>query len=103
MITVAIFINGNLIMARSAVNKRCADSMGRVCYSVDGGSHIRHNPGDGYVVLAKKMLDSIVEERQSKKEFIICNYCQGKGYLLAPDDCRDDCPYCKGTGMEEKT
>ena len=61
MITVSISINGNTIMARSAVNKGDEDNMGRARYACDDGSHIRHNPGDGAVVLAKKMLDTIVD------------------------------------------
>ena len=63
MITVAILINGNPIMARSAVNKGCTDSMGNARYRCDDGTHIRHNPGDGAVALAKKLLDTIVEEK----------------------------------------
>ena len=63
MITVAILINGHPIMARSAVNKGCVDSVGRARYSCDDGSHIRHNPNDGAVQLAKKLLDTIVEEK----------------------------------------
>ena len=63
MITVAILINGHPIMARSAVNKGDIDSVGQVRYKVDDGSHIRHNPNDGAVQLAKKLLDTIVEEK----------------------------------------
>jgi len=62
MITVSILINGNPLMARSAVNKGDVDNMGRARYACDDGTHIRHNPGDGAVALAKKMLDTIVED-----------------------------------------
>ena len=63
MITVAILINGQPIMSRSAINKGDEDTMGRTRYACDDGSHIRHNPGDGAVILAKKMLDTIKEEK----------------------------------------
>ena len=63
MITVAILINGNPIMARSAVNKGCENNKGEIRYKVDDGSHVRHNPKDGAVQLAKKLLDTIIEEK----------------------------------------
>jgi len=62
MITVAILINGQPIMARSAA------SIGRHPeydhwdrYQCDDGSVILHRPADGAVALAKKLLDTIKE------------------------------------------
>lgn len=61
MITVAILINGNPIMARSANNigKRKENK-----YKCDDGTIIEHNPDDGAVALAKKMLDTIKEVKE---------------------------------------
>ncbi len=62
MLTVAILINGNPIMARSAVRgKRLPD--GRVAYLVDDGATVQHDPDDGAVALARKLLDRIDEQR----------------------------------------
>lgn len=63
MITVAILINGNPIMARSAVNKGCKNEKGETRYRCDDGSHIMHKREDGAVKLAKKLLDTIVENK----------------------------------------
>jgi len=63
MITVSILINGNPLMARSAVNVSdpYCNKDGTCNYKLDTGKIIRHNPNDGAVVLAKKMLDTIKE------------------------------------------
>ena len=58
MITVTILINGQPIYTRSAVNRR--RDIGK--YVVDDGSLIEHNPDDGAVPLAIKMLESIQED-----------------------------------------
>lgn len=55
MITVSILINSKPIYTRSAV------SIGGCEYKVDDGSIITHDPHDGGVVLAKKLLDTIKE------------------------------------------
>ena len=60
MISVSIAINGNTIMARSAVNTTQSDENGTI-YKVDDGSILYHNPNEGAVVLAKKLLDTIKE------------------------------------------
>ena len=60
MLTVSILINGNPIMARSAV-KRGRLPNGDTRYAVDDGSEIFHRREDGAVALAKKLLDTIVE------------------------------------------
>ena len=61
MITVAILINGQPIMARSAVNSGAILPNGAVIYDVDDGSQIHHRPSDGAVQLAMKMLETIQE------------------------------------------
>ena len=62
MITVAIMINGNTIMARSAVNKAETNKYGKTRYVCDDGSNIWHYPNDGAIKLAKKMLDTIKDD-----------------------------------------
>jgi len=61
MITVTILINNNPIHTRSAVRMEDEDAVGKATYEVDDGSSIRHNPDEGAVALAKKMLDTIKE------------------------------------------
>lgn len=64
MISVAIMINGNPIMARSAVNKgREEENSGYTEYLIDDGSRLLHKQNDGAVVLAKMMLDTIKEQK----------------------------------------
>ena len=62
MISVSIAINGESILARSAVNtgqKSANPSATIMKYKVDDGSKIWHDPDDGCVALAKKMLNTI--------------------------------------------
>lgn len=60
MITVALLINGNPLAARSAVNT--GKKKGKnVIYRNDDGGKILHNPDDGAVKLAIKMLETIKE------------------------------------------
>ena len=63
MISVIISINGNPIMARSAVRKK--DNLGinktDSEYVLDDGNKVLHNPDDGAVKLAIKMLKKIKE------------------------------------------
>ena len=73
MITVQININGNCILARSAVNIGKADPdfiYGKntpLCkYKVDDGSIIEHNQKDGAVALAHKLLDTIKEMKKDQ-------------------------------------
>lgn len=63
MITVAILINGQPIMARSAVNTGKARG-GKITYRVDDGSTVYHDPEEGAVVLAKMLLDTIKEQKR---------------------------------------
>ena len=55
MISVSIAINGEPIMARSAVNR--LEAIGK--YVCDDGSFIEHDPNDGAVALAIKLLQAI--------------------------------------------
>lgn len=57
MISVSIAINGEPIFARTAVNRLA--EIGK--YVVDDGSYIEHDPKDGAVALAIKMLETIKE------------------------------------------
>lgn len=57
MISVSILINGQPIYTRTAVN-RSKEGLG---YILDDGSHVHHNPDDGAVKLAIRMLKTIKE------------------------------------------
>ncbi len=61
MITVAILINGNPIIARSAVRKH-QHKDGSCEYNVDDGRIVLHSPEEGTCKLAIKMLEGIQEE-----------------------------------------
>lgn len=68
MISVAIMINGNPIMARSAVKKGEHKRLkGKYKYAVDDGSEIIHDPKEGAVALAIRMLKNIDESAILKK------------------------------------
>lgn len=58
MIGVYITINGKPIFARTAVNRLKE----RGVYMADDGSEINHNPDDGAVQLAIKLLETIKED-----------------------------------------
>ena len=60
MITVAILINGNPLMARSASHVTEGDD-GHDEYHVDTGETIWLRPDEGAIALAKKLLDTIKE------------------------------------------
>ncbi len=62
MITVAIMINGNPIMARSAVN-RGEVSNGFTKYELDDGSTLLHKLEEGAAKLAIAMLKTIKEPK----------------------------------------
>jgi hypothetical protein len=63
MITVAILINGNPIVARNATNQGVINENGETKYFTDSGEVIWHKKGDGAVVLAHKLLDLIRNDR----------------------------------------
>ena len=62
MITVAILINGNPIMARSATNSGKVLANGSTVYNVDDGKTVRHHQEKGAVKLAIKLLNTIKEQ-----------------------------------------
>ena len=64
MIGVYITINGTTIFARTAVNR--LKDLG--VYVGDDGQEIKHNPNDGAVKLAIKMLETIDEDYGKKTE-----------------------------------
>jgi hypothetical protein len=63
MITVVVLINGQPIFTRSARNiKDCGGKLTGYCeYRVDTGDTLVHKRGEGFVPLAKRMLDTIDE------------------------------------------
>lgn len=68
MITVSISINGEPIYARTAVNRLKELD----CYVLDTGERILHNPEDGAVALAIKMLHTIMDDPD---ELTMCKNC----------------------------
>jgi hypothetical protein len=59
MLTVAILINGNPIVAKNAVNQIETNGRGETKYLTDSGEIIWHKREDGAVSLAHKLLDTI--------------------------------------------
>ena len=55
MITVAILINGNPLVARNAINTCERDAEGRHGYHTDSGEIVWHRREDGAVVLAHNL------------------------------------------------
>lgn len=68
MITVSISINGEPIYTRTAVNRLETDGH----YILDTGERILHNPDDGAVALAQKMLATIAD---NVDELSLCENC----------------------------
>lgn len=68
MISVVILINGNPIMARSAVNKMERNDRNETKYITDCGNVIWHHRDAGAVPLAKMMLDAILEDSVKGKK-----------------------------------
>lgn len=62
MITVAVLINGQPIVAKNAINQAEENEDGYTKYLTDGGDVVWHKRGDGAVTLAKKLLDCIRNE-----------------------------------------
>ena len=62
MITVAIYLNGVVVFARSAVNKgEALAGTGLHTYEVDDGTDLLHSKQDGLVELAKKVIGTVKE------------------------------------------
>lgn len=60
MLSVAISVNGNAVIARSAHRRTARHSKGdESAYLLDSGELVYHNRDDGIVSLAIKMLQSI--------------------------------------------
>lgn len=59
MITVAILINGNPIVAKNAVNQMRNNEKGQTAYKTDSGEILWHDRDAGAVALAHKLLDTI--------------------------------------------
>lgn len=68
MIGVYITINGTTIYARSAVNRLREKGV----YVCDDGTAIKHDPDDGAVALAIKMLETIEDEPD---KLSLCKNC----------------------------
>jgi len=83
MIGVYITINGEPIFARTAVNRLKEHG----CYIQDDGMRIMHDPDDGAVELAIKMLHSI---EPHPDELTLCNncYCMTKTWHGGCGKCR---------------
>lgn len=59
MITVAILINGNPILAKAAVNEGYKNERGETAYKTDSGEIVFHYRSEGAVALAQKLLETI--------------------------------------------
>lgn len=68
MITVNIIIDGDTIYSRTAVDRLKENE----CYVLDTGERVLHNPGEGVVVLATKMLNTIYD---NPEELTLCENC----------------------------
>lgn len=68
MITVSISINGEPIYTRTAVNRLKEHGV----YVLDTGERIHHNPDEGAVALAQKMLATIADDPD---ELTLCENC----------------------------
>lgn len=68
MMTVSISINGETIYCRTAVNKLKESGF----YILDTGERIIHNPDEGAVILAQKMLATIAD---NVDELSLCENC----------------------------
>lgn len=63
MLSVIISVNGNPVMGRSATNMGSLPD-GKNKYLADDGKFIMHNPKDGIVKLAMKLLNNIKEVKK---------------------------------------
>lgn len=68
MITVSIIINGEPIYTRTAVNRLKEHGV----YVLDTGERVMHDPDDGAVALAIKMLHTVLEDPD---ELTLCKNC----------------------------
>lgn len=79
MITVGIFINGGLLVSRSATNTglTCGET-GKTIYYTDDKKIIRHHQKDGANELAKRLLDTIHEYDSGLDEKKILDILRGE-------------------------
>lgn len=66
MLTVAILINGNPLVAKNAVNQTRRNAKGQVAYKTDSGEILWHDPDEGAIALAHKLLDTIRNDRPAR-------------------------------------
>lgn len=66
MLTVAILINGQPIVAKNAINQGVIKK-GKTKYITDSGKILWHNRTAGAVSLAKALLDTIKNEPENEK------------------------------------
>jgi hypothetical protein len=83
MITVNISINGEPVYTRTAVNRLQEHGV----YILDTGERIHHNPEDGAIALAVKMLHSIYENPDN---LTLCDNC----YMMT-ETWHDTCKKCR--------
>lgn len=88
MITVSIVINGEAIYARTAVNRLKEHGV----YVIDTGERILHDPADGAVALAVKMLHTIADDQE---ELTLCNNC-----LCMTKTWHDSCVKCRASKVK---
>lgn len=83
MITVQVLINGEVIFARTSVNRLKEHGV----YVQDTGERIIHDPDDGAVALAIKMLHTIED---NPDELSLCKncYCMTKTWHGSCTKCR---------------
>jgi hypothetical protein len=64
VITVAILINGQPIVAKNAINQALENDKGEIAYKTDSGEIIWHQRSAGAVALAHKLLDGIKNDEK---------------------------------------
>lgn len=67
MITVAILINGNPIVAKNAINQGRMNENDETEYLTDSGETIYHRREDGAVMLAQRLLDTIRNDGATRR------------------------------------
>lgn len=68
MITVAILINGNPLVAKNCVNQMRQNEKGETAYKTDAGEIIWHHRDKGAVALAHRLLDCIKNDEPHKEK-----------------------------------
>lgn len=67
MITVAILINGQPIVAKNAINQKKTNHRGETKYLTDSGEVLWHARDGGAVKLAHMLLDTIRNEQKEER------------------------------------